>query len=135
MISVAVIGGGIAGVSAAAELAPHFNCTLFEAEPVHGYHASGRSAAMFAEDYGNEVVKTLNAASKSTHVKAGVLSPRGLMMLALKGEEADFERDCAEMNLKILPLQEAHDRVPILHKDIVLAAVHEREREDPALGP
>ncbi|MGI9389208.1 MAG: NAD(P)/FAD-dependent oxidoreductase [Boseongicola sp.] len=125
MKKVAIIGGGIAGVSAAAELAPNTECTLFEQEPVLGYHASGRSAAMFEENYGNTVVRALNTASKATHVSAEVLSPRGLMMVALKGEEAIFENDCAQMNLHSIPLSEAHDRVPILHKDIILAALHE----------
>lgn len=125
MIRIAVIGGGIAGVSAAAELAAHASCILFEAEPVLGYHASGRSAAMFAENYGNDTVKALTAASKATHVTAEVLSPRGLMMLALKGEEVRFEQDCVEMNLQNMPVAEARGRVPIVHKDIVLAAFHD----------
>jgi len=42
-----IIGGGIAGLSAAATLAPHASITLLEAEDALGYHASGRSAAMF----------------------------------------------------------------------------------------
>ncbi len=122
---IAIIGGGIAGVSAAAELAPHARCTVFEAELVLGYHASGRSAAMFEENYGNVVVRALNAASKASHVAAEVLSPRGLMMLALSGEEAKFEQDCAEMHLQSIPLREARDTVPIIHDDVILAAVHE----------
>ncbi|MEK6216623.1 MAG: FAD-binding oxidoreductase, partial [Boseongicola sp.] len=125
MTSIAILGGGIAGVSAAAALAPHADCTLFESEPTLGYHASGRSAAMFEENYGNAVVRALNSASKTNHVAAEVLSPRGLMLLALKGEEAQFEIDCAEMNLQPIPLQEAHNRVPILHHDTVLAAINE----------
>ncbi|MGI9394721.1 MAG: NAD(P)/FAD-dependent oxidoreductase [Boseongicola sp.] len=125
MTSVAVVGGGIAGVSAAAEIAPFARCTIFEAESVLGYHTSGRSAAMFAENYGNAVVKALNSASKATLVSAGVLSPRGLMMIALTGEEAEFNRDCAEMNLQMLSLQEAHERVPILNKKTILAAIQE----------
>ena len=125
MTCIAIIGGGIAGVSAAAELAPHASCTLFEAEPALGYHASGRSAAMFEEHYGNAIVRALNTASKPRHIEADVLSPRGLMMIALEGEEDAFERDCAEMNMQPIPLAAAHNRVPILHENIILAAIHE----------
>ena len=39
MTDVIVIGGGIAGVSAAARLAPHAKVTLIEAEDALGYHA------------------------------------------------------------------------------------------------
>jgi uncharacterized protein len=38
---VAVVGGGIAGISAAHRLEPHFEVTLFEAESVLGGHAHG----------------------------------------------------------------------------------------------
>ena len=37
-----VIGAGIAGVSAAAELAAGHDVVLLEMEPQPGYHASGR---------------------------------------------------------------------------------------------
>ena len=125
MKNVAIIGGGIAGVSAAAELAPFSKCTLFEAEDVLGYHTTSRSAAMFVENYGNAAVCTLNTASKPKHIEAGVLSPRGIMMLALEGEEELFEQDCVELDMHPISLSEARNRVPILHQDIVRAAMYE----------
>ncbi|MDX1785603.1 MAG: FAD-dependent oxidoreductase, partial [Roseovarius sp.] len=42
---VIVIGGGIAGVSAGAEIAADASVLLLEAEPHLGYHSTGRSAA------------------------------------------------------------------------------------------
>ena len=54
---VIVIGGGIAGASAAAELAAHCRVILLEMESQPGFHATGRSAAFFAASYGNEVVR------------------------------------------------------------------------------
>jgi D-arginine dehydrogenase len=39
-----VIGGGIAGLSAAAALARHGRVVLLEAEESLGFHSSGRSA-------------------------------------------------------------------------------------------
>jgi D-arginine dehydrogenase len=54
-----VIGAGIAGASAAAELAEHARVTLLEMEAQPGYHATGRSAAYFAAAYGKRVVREL----------------------------------------------------------------------------
>ena len=47
-----VIGGGIAGLSAGARLSALGNVTVLEREPALGYHASGRSAALYEETYG-----------------------------------------------------------------------------------
>ena len=49
-----VIGAGIAGASVAAQLAPRARVAVLEREPQPGYHATGRSAALFSECYGNE---------------------------------------------------------------------------------
>ena len=58
-----VVGGGIAGTSVAATLASNARVVLIEAEPQPGYHATGRSAAIFIRNYGNAVLRALNAAS------------------------------------------------------------------------
>ena len=42
-----VIGSGIAGASAAFELAAHGEVVLLERETVAGYHTTGRSAALY----------------------------------------------------------------------------------------
>ena len=59
-----VIGGGIAGVSAAAQCALDAQVTLVEMESRPGLHATGRSAAFFSPAYGNAVVRDLTAASE-----------------------------------------------------------------------
>ena len=46
MADIVVIGGGIAGISAAAHLSEHADVVLVEQEPVLAYHTTGRSASM-----------------------------------------------------------------------------------------
>ncbi|MGA1635331.1 MAG: FAD-dependent oxidoreductase, partial [Gemmobacter sp.] len=52
-----IIGGGIAGISAAAALAPLGRVVVLEAEAALAYHASGRSAALYEPRYGNPAVR------------------------------------------------------------------------------
>ncbi|WLG89389.1 FAD-dependent oxidoreductase [Pseudomonas cucumis] len=54
-----VVGGGIAGVSAAYELAAHGSVCLLEREPQLAYHTTGRSAAISMESYGNQQIRSL----------------------------------------------------------------------------
>jgi D-arginine dehydrogenase len=54
---IVVIGAGIAGASAAAELAAQARVVLLEMEAQPGYHATGRSAAYFAAAYGKKAVR------------------------------------------------------------------------------
>ena len=62
---VLVIGGGVAGLSAAAALAEHRQVTLLEAEDSIGFHSSGRSATMLYYALGDRLVRALTLASRS----------------------------------------------------------------------
>jgi len=91
-----VIGGGIAGVSAAAHLAPHGSVTLLESERTLAFHTTGRSAAMFVANYGAEGSRPLGMASRSFLESppegasdAPLLSDRGLLWVA---DEARIDR-------------------------------------------
>ncbi len=59
-----VVGGGVAGLSAAAMLAPHAKVTVLEAEESIGFHSSGRSATMLHYALGNALVRSLTLASR-----------------------------------------------------------------------
>lgn len=61
---VIVIGGGIAGVSIAYELAVDHRVGLLEMESTLAYHTTGRSAAAFLETYGNLPIRALTVASR-----------------------------------------------------------------------
>jgi len=59
-----VIGGGVAGLSAAAALAEHAKVIVLEAEEQVGFHSSGRSAALLHYALGNPPVRRLTQASR-----------------------------------------------------------------------
>lgn len=105
----------MAGLTAGAELADRgLLVTLFERESVLGYHASGRSAAMFEKGYGPAAVQHLTEASETAHIAAGVLSPRELMLVGSADQAAAFHADVAALNLAEIPPADAISRVPIL---------------------
>ncbi len=59
-----IIGGGIAGLSAAARIARHGQTLVLEAEAAPGFHASGRSATFCHFGIGGGLVQRLTAISK-----------------------------------------------------------------------
>jgi D-arginine dehydrogenase len=91
---VAIVGGGIAGTSAAWALAEHHDVILIEAEPQLGAHATGRSAATLSETVGHRAVCALARASRgflerppdgfSPHPLTG---PRGLLWIGRSDDD------------------------------------------------
>ena len=61
---VIVIGGGLAGLSLAATIAPERRVTLIERESQPGVHSSGRSAAVFVPNYGDGPIRELTRRSR-----------------------------------------------------------------------
>ena len=59
-----VLGGGIAGLSAAARLARHGKVLVLEAEEALGYHSSGRSVSFSHFGIGNGAVRGMTAWSR-----------------------------------------------------------------------
>lgn len=64
-LDVIVIGGGIAGISLAARLAPHRSVAVLEAEEHLGTQATGRSAALLIEAYGPPEIRLLTGMSRA----------------------------------------------------------------------
>ncbi|HWH22465.1 MAG TPA: FAD-dependent oxidoreductase, partial [Allosphingosinicella sp.] len=59
-----IIGGGVAGLSAAARLVKHGSVTVLEGEEALGYHSSGRSVTFSHFGIGNSAVRALTAHSR-----------------------------------------------------------------------
>ena len=77
---IVVIGAGIAGASAAAELARTHKVIVLEREAFPGMHSTGRSAALFSEIYGSGPIRALSRAS------------RELPLFAAEGLRGDADR-------------------------------------------
>ncbi|WP_108485205.1 NAD(P)/FAD-dependent oxidoreductase [Oceaniglobus ichthyenteri] len=130
MSDIIVIGGGIAGVSAAAALSRDAHVTLIEAEPHLAYHASGRSAAMFLQDYGNDTVRALNRASAAHLHDNGILRQRGVMLLARTDQHDSFVIENAAFGLTELDLDTAQSLFPILNRASVAHAGYRPDVHD-----
>ncbi|MGR3467338.1 MAG: NAD(P)/FAD-dependent oxidoreductase, partial [Shimia sp.] len=122
MWDVAIIGGGVAGLSLGAALAPDAKVVVLEAETALGYHASGRSAALYEPNYGNGPVRALSEASSDGFAAAGVLSPRGVLLIARAGEAEAFAADRDTLALDDITPDEARDLCPILNPAVVTQA-------------
>ncbi|MEL6210177.1 MAG: FAD-dependent oxidoreductase, partial [Pseudomonadota bacterium] len=119
-----IIGGGIAGLSAAAALAPLGRVTLLEGETHLGHHSSSRSAAVFLEHYGNATVRALNRASAPYYRATDVLTPRTMLLVARPGEDEAFAQALREFDATEIPVAEAQSLWPILDR----AQVHRTAR-------
>lgn len=122
MFDFCIIGGGIAGLSAGAALAPLGQVCVLEGEAAFGYHSSGRSAALYEPNYGAPPNRALAVASGAALREAGVLSPRGLLMVATADEAAAFAADSPHLGMERIGAAAARAMVPVLCRGIVDAA-------------
>ena len=138
----AIIGAGIAGASLAWQLAAERSVLLLERETQPGYHATGRSAAMFMESYGPPAVRALTRASRAFYetppdgfASAPLLAPRGVLYLATHGQQAlldAMQRALAASGsvLERIDAGAALARVGCLRPDVVHAALYEDGAQD-----
>jgi D-arginine dehydrogenase len=139
---IVVIGGGIAGASAAYFLSERARVAVLEQETQPGYHSTGRSAALFTETYGVASTRAVTAASRAflERPPAGfalhpLLSARGVLMIGL---EADREPMCAQVDafrahaprVRNICRDEALERVPVLKAEMISCAMLEPDAMD-----
>lgn len=126
-----IVGGGIAGISAAARLSELGSVIVLEGEDALAHHASGRSAALYEPRYGAPAVVALSMASEA-HFRSlpGVLSPRGLLLVAKAEAREAYEQDLAAMEFDRISVEEARAIVPILNPDTVALAGYAAHAED-----
>jgi len=122
MVDVLVIGGGIAGVSIAYELAAHASVTLLEAEPELARHTTGRSAATYIPSYGSPIIRELTRASGPLFGD-GVLTPRPVLWIGVDDEGVDSLRQLPDVVEPVTP-QEAVALCPALLPPLAAAVDH-----------
>ena len=125
-----IVGGGVAGLSAAARLSEMGSVTLLEREPVLGYHTSGRSAALYEANYGKASTVALNRASRDYLEGNGLLSPRGLMVVGSAETAELFEADVAAMELEPISAAEALAKIPVLNPEAYDRAAYDHTAWD-----
>lgn len=120
-----IIGGGIAGVSAAAELAATARVIVLERESQSGYHATGRSAAFFVISYGNAAVRAVTAASEPFYrsppqgfTDVPLLRPRPCIFFGRPDQRGALLALQAEVpTLRKLSVEQVRQEVPIVLPD------------------
>jgi D-arginine dehydrogenase len=132
-IDIVVVGAGIAGSSAAAELAENTNVLLLDMEAQPGFHATGRSAAFFAPSYGNAIVRGITAASEHFYRKpprgfteVELIHSRDAVFIAREDQLAQLKEMEKEIPLlKPLSIIDACAQVPILNREYVVAGLRD----------
>lgn len=132
-----IIGAGIAGASAAWELAAHRRVLLLEREAQPGYHTTGRSAALYSATYGTPNICALTRASRAFYDapppefgSAPILTPRGVVYLAGPDQLDLLEAAYAEAlprnpQVRRLTREELLEQAPCLRPEAVAAGMSE----------
>jgi D-arginine dehydrogenase len=125
-----IIGGGIAGLSAAAALAPHAKVAVLEAEEQIGFHSSGRSATMLHYALGDRLVRALTLASRGffddppeDFAEVPVGRPMPVLIHARDDEREELDALEADISpfakLDRLDSRGVHELCPLLKEDAV----------------
>ncbi len=136
-VDIAVIGAGIAGLSAAWELSAKHRVVLFEQESQPAHHATGRSAAILSETSGLFEVCALAAASRSFFEdppdgfsQSPLLSARGLLWVSDRTDDLDAIETVAErlgLRHHMIDGPTSTSLVPALRPGWAARALHEPE--------
>ena len=105
----AIVGAGIAGVSAAYHLAPRARVVILEREHVAAYHTTGRSAALHSETYGSAEIRAITVATGHFYRKPPpgftdhpLLTPRGAL-IAGRADQTEALQKAAEEYARLVP--------------------------------
>lgn len=117
---VVVVGGGIAGVSVAHAVAQRGRrVLLLEREAALAHHTTGRSAALFFQNYGHRDIRALSRSSRpffddppSSLIDGALLRPRGALIVGFPDQTAD-------LHAALEQTRQSADRVVIVDSDQV----------------
>lgn len=136
-----VIGAGIAGTSVAAQLCDDAQVILLEAEAQPAYHATGRSAAMYAPSYGPTPIQKLTMASgaffhhpQADFTQAPLLSPCNVLMIGTQHQQGaldEFMHICGGVDtLHRITAQDIVDIQPLLRAGYAASGILDTAASD-----
>ena len=133
----AVIGAGIVGASFAARMAPKASVLLLEAEAHPGYHSTGRSAALYTQLYGNDIVRAITRASREFldrpppgFAEHPLLTPRGRLYVGGEPMRETLEQISTWPGTRTMGSAEARAWVPVLRPEAAVRAVLDTSAHD-----
>ncbi len=137
-VDIAVIGAGMAGATAAAFLSTDRRVALIEAEEVAGYHTTGRSAAIWIQNYGPPDVRALTRLSRSFYqappagfAAVPLIRQRSVLTLASEVQMPDLQQVLsAAQGMRRVTVQQAHALVPALRPNYLAGAAIEQDAFD-----
>ena len=137
-----IVGAGMAGASAAYFLAPHAKVMVLERESQPGYHATGRSAALYSETYGNATVRAITTASRPFYFDPPegfspypLVTPRGALIVGAAADHDALRQTLDSMralvpNIEWWEQKQILQRVPVLKPDAAVYGVFEPDAMD-----
>jgi D-arginine dehydrogenase len=131
-----VIGAGIAGASAAASLSELGRVAVLDTEQHAGYHSTGRSAAIFSEIYGSQVIRGLTRASRdfmfeppSGFASSPLASPREAVYFARPDQFDALQRFRSDPEVfaatSALSAAQVRERIPLFRDGYLAGGVLE----------
>jgi D-arginine dehydrogenase len=137
-----VVGGGIVGASVAFHLAPLGRVCVLEQESAVGYHSTGRSAALFTENYGTPLIRRLTMLARAFlesppagFAEHALLVPRGMIYIGGREHAAELKQ-ALKVGQSLVPGIRALDQrevlalCPVLKPEVAFAGVYEPDAMD-----
>lgn len=134
---VVVIGGGIAGVSAAFQLSADLDVVLLEREAQLAHHTTGRSAAVYIVNYGGPFAQRLTLGSRPFYespppelVDGPIMEPIGLLSVGTERFREDLERQYREGHaldptLQLLGTDDITELLPVVRPEFAALGTYE----------
>ncbi|MEQ8710580.1 MAG: FAD-binding oxidoreductase [Rhodospirillales bacterium] len=138
---VVIVGGGMAGISLAAVLSAEAEVVVLERESTPGYHATGRSAAVYAPAYGNRTIRALTAASRDFFenppegfAASPLLEPRHVMFFARQDQQETLARllgeTAGQQGLREVNTSAVLEQIPCFRSGYLHSAVEDVTTSD-----
>jgi D-arginine dehydrogenase len=135
---IVIIGAGIAGATAAAHLSPQRRVALVEAEESAGYHTTGRSAALWLQNYGPHDVRELSRLSRGFFENPPrgfaadpLMRRRAVLLVASAAQLPHLEETIRDgIGLRRVDAREAARMLPAIRPGAVAAAAVEDDAFD-----